>query len=215
MNIRFKAPLLATFLMMAGLSGCGQSVDQGEMAGNQEGMEEGCNRALLSALPAPRSLTVAEYAGTNCAYNQASRFWEKGELRISVQIVDSRAELPSNIAALGMGDMIKHANALSYGMAKGIVDSTRRTLEEVEASPETLAFFGGEAYLPIILKTSIGEDAAVTFARSGGAGPLYSVIDDRFVVTIERSDASEFPDNKAAERAYKPLLDSVNFTFLR
>lgn len=214
MNTLVKAPLLVTALMLAGLSGCGQSDDSG-IAGNSSEVGEDCNKNLLSALPDPTSLTVAKYTANDCTYNTATRFWEKGDLQISVNIMDRSAELPSDIAALGMADMLNHANNLSYGMAKGIVASTRKTLDEVAATPEILAFFGGEAYLPILIQTSNGEDAAVSFAREGGAGPLFSVIADRFVITIDRSDAREFADNKAAERGYKPLLESIHFSFLR
>lgn len=213
MKTLVKAPLLVVALM---LSGCGQSDESHNgIAENSAEVGEACNKTLLSALPDAKSLTVARYTGTDCTYNMATRFWEKDELQISVQIMDRKAELPSEIAALGMNEMIDHANALSYGMAKGIVSSTRKTLDEVAASPEMLAFFGGEAYLPIIIQTPNGEDAAVSFAREGGAGPLFSVINDRFVITIDRSDAREFADNKATEQAYKPLFESIHFSFLR
>jgi hypothetical protein len=210
-----KGCQLGVILVVSGLAGCGQSNDeQWPDAEPQEDIAQDCNRALLDALPDKVAIAGVAFSHSSCSYNQAMHAWEKGDLYITVQIMDSAAEVPTNIRTLGVGDMLDHANVLTFSMAKFSISAGKESREQLLADPVLLNLMGGETYLPWVTITSTGDDAVANVSKGSGVSPLYAIIDERYVVTIERNDLSEMEDNKDAERAYRPFLNGMHLNKL-
>jgi len=202
---------VGALMFSALLAGCGQAGDASDLSSEQMGgVDSYCNKTLLAALPDPKSVDGIPFSHTDCTYAQAGHTWEKGDLYISVQILDAQAEVPSEIKAMGMGDMLNYANTLTFTMAQASVVAGVEVRAQALADATILNIMCGEAYLPFVTTLSTGNDAVATASQNDGASPLYAVISDRYVLTIERSDSDTISGHQQAERAYKPFIDRLH-----
>ncbi|GAB3333772.1 hypothetical protein [Marilutibacter aestuarii] len=209
------------------LAGCGQDgVDPGKAAATgpvETGADDDCRAiAMARALPAATMIAGRPLAWTQCSVQEVVASYGKedadgnGDDSCRIEISDSRYPIPESARALGMQETLENTRELIREMARANVEMLVESRKALEAEPVMLRVRGGPSTLPVVGSTATGDAYVISVPASAdvevGNEPLLSLVNDRYVLTIE-CDAP-VRDHDQALALYAPYVRALNLGVL-
>ncbi len=183
---------------------------------------DGCDRIQMAeALPDATTLSGRPLLWRDCSPQEVTVQYGNADAEgysedeCSIEIFDSRYEVPEGAKAMGMHEMLENSKGMLLDMARINVEMLVESRREIEKMPVMLELRGGRDYLPVVDRTRTGDPYVIAVPakdETPGTEALLSVVKDRYVLTIECQEPVTGHDQAMA--LYAPFLGSLNLGIL-